>query len=83
MKLAQFVVMVAIVLSSSNGGIAQQPTPPGAIVPAQPQMPQRTPPRAVRPGEDPQKGTSIVRGYVVAADTGTPLRRATGQCSVG
>ena len=76
MKLPQFVVMVAIVLSSSNGGIAQQPTPPGAIVPAPPQRPQRTPPRAVRPGEDPQKGTSIVRGYVLAAETGTPLRRA-------
>ena len=68
--------MVAIVLASSNGAIAQQPTPPGAIVPAQPQRPQRTPPRAVRPGEDPQKGTSIVRGHVLAADTGTPLRRA-------
>ena len=34
MKLPQFVVMVAIVLASSNGAIAQQPTPPGAIVPA-------------------------------------------------
>jgi hypothetical protein len=76
MKLPQFVVTVAIVLASSNGGIAQQPTPPGAIVPAQPQRPQRTPPRAVRPGEDPQKGTSIVRGNVLAAETGTPLRRA-------
>jgi hypothetical protein len=76
MKLPQFVVMVAIVLSNSSGVIAQQPTSPGAIAPAQPPMPQRTPPRAVRPGEDPQKGTSIVRGYVVAADTGTPLRRA-------
>ncbi len=75
MKLPQFVVMVAIVLASSNGAIAQQPTPPGAIVP-EPQRPQRTPPRAVRPGEDPQKGTSIVRGYVLAAETGTPLRRA-------
>jgi hypothetical protein len=76
MKLPQFVVTVAIVLASSNGGIAQQPTPPGAIVPAQPQRPQRTPPRTVRPGEDPQKGTSIVRGHVLAAETGTPLRRA-------
>src|SRR5262245_5001241 len=36
----------------------------------------RTPPRAGRPGEDPQKGTAVMRGYVVASDTGTPLRRA-------
>ena len=54
---------------------AQQPAP-GMPPPPTPGMPQRTPPRAVRPGEDPLKGTAILRGYVVAADTGSPLRRA-------
>jgi hypothetical protein len=54
---------------------AQQPQPgppPGA--PGQP--PPRTPPRATRPGEDPQKGTAVLRGYVLASDTGNPIRRA-------
>ena len=54
---------------------AQQPAP-GMPPPPTPGMPQRTPPRAVRPGEDPLKGTATLRGYVVAADTGSPLRRA-------
>jgi hypothetical protein len=34
------------------------------------------PPRATRPGEDAQKGTSVLRGYVLAADAGNPIRRA-------
>jgi hypothetical protein len=34
------------------------------------------PPRATRPGEDPLKGTAMIRGYITAADTGAPLRRA-------
>lgn len=34
------------------------------------------PPRAGRPGDDPQKGTAILRGYVIAADSGVPVRRA-------
>jgi hypothetical protein len=54
---------------------AQQPQPgPPPGMPGQP--PPRTPPRATRPGEDPQKGTSVLRGYVVASDTGNPIRRA-------
>jgi molybdopterin-binding protein len=48
---------------------------PGTSAPT-PGQPARTPPRGIRPGEDPQKGTSILRGYVLAADTGNPIRRA-------
>ena len=34
------------------------------------------PARPLRPGETPPKGTAIIRGYVTALTTGTPLRRA-------
>ena len=54
---------------------AQQPRP-GVPADAPGQPPPPTPPRATRPGEDPQKGTSVLRGYVTAADTGNPIRRA-------
>jgi hypothetical protein len=37
---------------------------------------QRTPPRAMRPGDEPPRGTAVLRGFVVAADTGAPIRRA-------
>ena len=60
--------------------LAQMPGPgqpvPGQPAPGQPSTAPRTPPRAGRPGEDPQKGTAVMRGSVVAADTGAPLRRA-------
>src|SRR5262245_65917303 len=49
---------------------------PGQPAPGQPSTTPRTPPRAARPGEDTNKGTAIMRGYVVAADSGAPLRRA-------
>jgi hypothetical protein len=45
---------------------------PGAPVPAAPGMP---PARDRRLGEN-ERGTSVIRGQVVAADTGAPLRRA-------
>jgi hypothetical protein len=71
-----------LLLAFSVGVDAQAPVPgqppaPGQPIPAVPgSPPPRTPPRDVRPGEDPQKGTAILRGHVVAADTGNPLRRA-------
>ncbi len=34
------------------------------------------PARPLRPGETPPKGTAVIRGQVVAATTGTPIRRA-------
>lgn len=43
-----------------------------APVPGMPQLP----PRDGRPGAEPVKGTAVMRGVIVAADTGAPLRRA-------
>lgn len=37
---------------------------------------QRTPPRAMRPGDQAPRGTAVLRGFVMAADTGAPIRRA-------
>lgn len=54
------------------------PTPgaaaPGTQIPATPGGP-ATPARDRRPGES-ERGTAVIRGQVVAADTGAPLRRA-------
>jgi hypothetical protein len=73
--LRRFVVTATVVGAAFTMLAAQQPQPgPPSGTPGQP--PPRTPPRAARPGEDPQKGTSVLRGYVVAADTGNPIRRA-------
>lgn len=46
-----------------------------ALLAAQPAG-QRTPPRMMRPGEQAPKGSAVLRGAVVAADTGAPIRRA-------
>ena len=37
---------------------------------------QRTPPRMIQPGQQAPVGTAVLRGVVVAADTGAPIRRA-------
>lgn len=73
--------VVAAILASTFAVLAAQQPQPGASVGipgagASPAQPPRVPPRAVRPGDDPQKGTSVLRGYVTAADTGDPVRRA-------
>lgn len=49
----------------------QQQTQPG-----QPGTPQRVPARPLRPGETPPKGSAVLRGQVMAAGTGAPVRRA-------
>lgn len=54
-------------------GAPTQPTQPGQPAPGQPT---RMPARPVRPGEAPPKGTAVIRGQVMAASTGTPIRRA-------
>lgn len=73
-------VVAAILASTFAVLAAQQPQPGGSVgIPgagASPAQPPRVPPRAVWPGDDPQKGTSVLRGYVTAADTGDPVRRA-------
>ena len=76
MRLATALVVLALASVSAQQTVPGAPVPPGAQVPGTPTTPPRTPPRATRPGEDPTKGTAIIRGYVTAADTGTPLRRA-------
>ena len=64
-----WVVVAAVVVLALPGGAAAQ-------APPRPAGGQRTPPRASRPGEDQPKGTAVLRGQVVAADTGAPIRRA-------
>jgi protocatechuate 3,4-dioxygenase beta subunit len=70
-----FVTTVGVTLANA------QATTPGQIV--QPQQgqpsttaPQRMPARPLRPGEAPPKGSAVIKGTVVAADTGSPIRRA-------
>jgi len=58
----------------------QPPAPggqvPGAPIPGMPGTPgTQMPARDRRPGES-ERGTAVIRGQVMAADTGTPLRRA-------
>ncbi len=43
---------------------------------AQPAPRQRTPARGLLPGDEPPTGTAVLKGVVVAADTGAPIRRA-------
>lgn len=77
MRNVRFTLVSMMVGTALSIAAAQQPTPQSAPTPGAPsQPPQRTPARGVRPGEDPQKGTATLRGYVVAADTGNPVRRA-------
>lgn len=47
-----------------------------ALALAQPGGSFRQPPSLLRPGEDPPKGTAVLKGTVVATDTGAPVRRA-------
>lgn len=57
-----------------------QATTPGQVVQPQQQQPstqpQRMPARPLRPGEEPPKGTAVIKGTVTAAGTGAPIRRA-------
>ena len=56
-----------------------QPSMPGQTAqPGQPApgQPSRMPARPLRPGEAPPKGTAVLRGQVLAAGAGTPIRRA-------
>ena len=61
---ALFVVVLVVLAMGAASAIAQ----PGGG--------QRTPARGLRPGEEPPKGTAVLKGVVVAADTGAPIRRA-------
>jgi hypothetical protein len=72
---AYFAVAPVSASATQAPGPPVPPQLPGATAPV-PGQPARLPPRAARPGEDPQKGTAVLRGYVTAADTGNPIRRA-------
>lgn len=68
---------VAAIVSSTMA-YAQFPTTPGAAQPGPPRM--QMPPRD---NTAPQTGTARIRGRVVAADTGNPLRRAQVRVTAG
>jgi Carboxypeptidase regulatory-like domain len=68
---------VSIVLALACVAYAQAPTP-GQRTPAAPQMP----PRATPSRDRPATGTAILRGVVVAAETGKPISRARVSVSV-
>ena len=71
----RLVVVALAVFSAVTGGAqgAGTGTPQGGV----PQGGQRTPPRAARAVEPPvPRGTAVLRGQVVALDTGAPVRRA-------
>jgi protocatechuate 3,4-dioxygenase beta subunit len=74
------ILAFALSLGAATTVIGQtpQPTTPGQTVqPGQPTpgQPTRMPARPLRPGETPPKGTAVIRGYVTAAGSGTPVRR--------
>lgn len=72
-------VLSLLLLTAFTPAFAQvqpgQPVP-GQPAPGQPATPQRMPARPLRPGETPPKGTAVIKGQVIAAGSGTPVRRA-------
>lgn len=68
-------VLGLTVLRGQGATPGQQPptTLPGQPAPT---APQRTPARPLRPGETPPKGTAIMKGQVLTAGSGAPVRRA-------
>lgn len=73
------VFALTIGLPTALAAQTPQPTAPGQTAqsgqPA-PGQPTRMPARPLRPGEAPPKGTGVLKGQVMAAATGTPVRRA-------
>ncbi|MDO8679834.1 MAG: carboxypeptidase-like regulatory domain-containing protein [Acidobacteriota bacterium] len=70
---------LVIGVGSIAAGQSPQPSTPGQTAqPGQPAPgpPSRTPARPLRPGELAPKGTAVLRGQVLAAGSGTPIRRA-------
>jgi protocatechuate 3,4-dioxygenase beta subunit len=65
----------ASVVALSTAAYGQAATPGQPVTQPSP-TPQRAPARPLRPGEAPPKGTGVLKGQVVAAGTGTPVRRA-------
>jgi hypothetical protein len=68
-----FGIATTLLGQAPQPGPSAQTTQPGQPAPGQPA---RTPARPLRPGETPPKGTAVIRGYVTAQATGSPVRRA-------
>jgi protocatechuate 3,4-dioxygenase beta subunit len=73
----RFLIVVAAVAALAQG------PPRGAPIGGRGQVRPGMPPRAGAPQEDAAKGTAIIRGVVLAADTGTPIRRAQVRATAG
>lgn len=74
------VIVCCLIVGSATVALGQA-TAPGQTTTQQPPTqpsttPQRMPARPLRPGEAPPKGTAIMKGQVMAAGVGTPVRRA-------
>jgi protocatechuate 3,4-dioxygenase beta subunit len=67
--------MRLLIVVAALATLAQGP-PPGVPGGGRGQIRPGMPPRAGVPQEEGPKGTAIIRGVVLAADTGTPIRRA-------
>ena len=75
LALASFVGLssLAFAQAATPGQTVQPPLQPQ---PSSPNNPQRMPARPLRPGETPPKGTAAIKGQIIAAGTGAPVRRA-------
>jgi protocatechuate 3,4-dioxygenase beta subunit len=70
LTLASFVVLSSLAYAQATApGQTVQPRPSSA-------EPQRMPARPLRPGETPPKGTGVLKGQVLTAGSGAPVRRA-------
>jgi hypothetical protein len=69
------VFTLASFVGLSSLAFAQVPQPGQQVAPPSTQPP-RMPARPLRPGETPPKGTAVIKGQVLAAGTGSPVRRA-------
>ena len=68
-------VLTAFLVGVSSLAHAQAAIPGQPIQPST-ANPQQMPARPLRPGETPPKGTAVLKGQVIAAGTGAPVRRA-------
>jgi protocatechuate 3,4-dioxygenase beta subunit len=64
-------LLAAIIAAVAVDGLAQPPQPPGPAGRGQ-----RVPARGAPPRADAPRGTAVLRGQIVAADSGSPIRRA-------
>jgi hypothetical protein len=75
MRLIGVLTLASLVVLPSHAH-AQAPTPGQTIQPPPSTAPQRMPARPLKPGEAPPKGTAVLKGQVLTAGTGAPVRRA-------